>query len=195
VTRRDGSVAIGAATGGLATGVPPHVRPRPGNDPIVGTAVPRGSVPAAPGGGTSIVLGGTPLYPWWFGLGGAGYYGYYGASYLGGYYDPWFGGYSGGYAGNDGWYDNPQPQVSGGAGSTDEGSLRLKIKPREAQVFVDGYYVGIVDDFNGVFQKLHVETGTHRVEVRAEGYEPLTFEVRITPKHATTYQGELKRIQ
>jgi hypothetical protein len=31
--------------------------------------------------------------------------------------------------------------------------------------------------------------------VRAEGFESLTFEVRITPEHTTTYQGELKKIQ
>ena len=29
--------------------------------------------------------------------------------------------------------------------------------------------------------------------MRAPGYEPLAFDVRITPEHTTTYQGELKR--
>jgi len=69
------------------------------------------------------------------------------------------------------------------------------VKPRNAKVYVDGYYVGLVDEFDGVFQKLHIETGAHRIEVRAAGYEPLTFDVRITPDHSTTYQGELKKIQ
>jgi hypothetical protein len=72
--------------------------------------------------------------------------------------------------------------------------LRLKIKPREAEVYVDGYSVGIVDDFDGVFQRLHVESGPHRVEVRAAGYEALAFDVRITPNHSTVYQGDLKKI-
>jgi hypothetical protein len=133
-------------------------------------------------GGTTIVTGG--FYPWW--LGGAGYYGGDGYGYYGGYYDPWFGGYPGDY------YD-PQPQVYDRW--EDEGALRLKIKPREAEVYVDGYYVGLVDEFDGMFQKLHIESGTHRIEVRAPGYEPLTFDVRITPDHSTTYQGELKRLQ
>ena len=61
-------------------------------------------------------------------------------------------------------------------------------------MYVDGYYVGIVDAFDGIFQKLHIDSGPHRIEVRAPGYEPLTFDVRITPDHSTTYQGEMKKL-
>ena len=56
-------------------------------------------------------------------------------------------------------------------GSHDTGSLRLKIKPREAQVYVDGYLVGNVDSFDGRFQKLGIESGGHRIELKADGYE------------------------
>jgi hypothetical protein len=52
-----------------------------------------------------------------------------------------------------------------------------------------------VDDFDGIFQRLHIDSGAHRIQVRAQGYEPLEFEVRITPEHTTTYTGELKKIQ
>lgn len=140
--------------------------------------MPRGSVPS-PGGGPIVATGGGYFYPWW--LVGAGY----GGGYYGGYYDPWFGGYPA--------YD-PQPAYSPPV-YKDEGSLRLKIKPREAEVYVDGYYVGVVDDFDGIFQRLHLDSGPHRIEVRAQGYEPLTFEVRITPDHTTVYQGQLTKIQ
>ena len=86
---------------------------------------------------------------------------------------------------------------SGGYGATyrDAGSLRLKIKPREAQVFVDGYYVGVVDSFDGTFQSLKLDGGGHRVEVKADGFEALDFEVLITPGETVTYKGEMKRIQ
>jgi hypothetical protein len=178
------STAAGAITP-VAVGPPPHARPRNPGAATVGPAVPRGSV-ASPGGGTVIVNGGYyyPGFfnPWWYGAYGAGLYGgYYGGYY--GYYDPWFGGY-------------PSYGPDPGYGLyKDEGALRLKIKPKEAEVFVDGYYVGIVDDFDGIFQRLHIETGSHHIEVRAEGFEPLSFDVRITPDHTTTYQGELKKIQ
>ena len=150
----------------------------------MGTAAPRGSVPPATGGGGGIYIpgGGYCCYgyydPWGYGYGSG--YGYVGG-YYGGYYDPWYGGY-------------PTSSQSSYT-SSDEGSLKLKIKPREAEVYVDGYYVGIVDDFDGIFQRLHLDSGPHRIEVRAPGYETLDFDVRITPEHTTTYTGELKRVQ
>jgi hypothetical protein len=52
-----------------------------------------------------------------------------------------------------------------------------------------------VDSFDGAFQDLDLEAGTHKVEVRAEGYETITFEVRITPRETVTYKGEMKRVQ
>jgi hypothetical protein len=161
--------------------VPSYARPRDGK-PAIGTATPRTSAPGGTSTGAVYVpagyYGGGLYDPYGFGLGSYGGYGYGG--YYGGYYDPWYGGY---------------PTYQSNAVDKDEGSLRLKIKPREAEVYVDGYYVGIVDNFDGIFQRLHVESGPHRVEVRAPGYEDLAFDVRITTDQSTTYQGELKKIQ
>ncbi len=175
--------------------VPPYARPR-GDRPASGEAVPRTGAPSVPGGrftgGIYLPSGGYygGYYP--YGFGGFGFGNYYG------HYDPWFdpfysgfGGYGyGGYGG--GYYGDPQYSSSSPG---EEGSLRLKIKPREASVFVDGYYVGVVDDFDGMFQRLRIEAGPHRVEIRAPGYETLSFEVRLVPDHTTTYTGELKKIQ
>ena len=72
---------------------------------------------------------------------------------------------------------------------------RLKIKPKQAQIYVDGYYVGVVDSFDGAFQKLTLDGGGHKLELKADGYEPLQFDVLITPGETVTYKGELKRIQ
>lgn len=74
-------------------------------------------------------------------------------------------------------------------------NIRVDVEPSDAQVFADRYYAGVVDDFDGIFQRLHIDSGAHRIQVRAQGYEPLEFEVRITPEHTTTYTGELKKIQ
>ena len=134
-------------------------------------------------GGTFIpggYYGGYGYYdPFGYGYGYGNGYGYGG--YYGGFYDPWYGGYP----------TYPQSSYTSG----DEGSLRLKIKPSQGEVYVDGYYVGVVDDFDGIFQRLHLDSGVHRIEVRAPGYETLSFDVRISPDHTTTYQGELKKIQ
>ena len=63
------------------------------------------------------------------------------------------------------------------------------------QVFVDGYYVGVVDEFDGVFQRLRLEAGGHRVEIRLDGYSALTFDVLIPPGETVTFRGELLPIQ
>ncbi len=98
------------------------------------------------------------------------------------------GGYGGGYSGGGGGYSVSQSY-------RDNGSLRLKIDPRQAQVYIDGYYVGLVDSYDGAFQKLGIEGGGHKVELKADGYEPLQFEVLITPGETVTYKGEMKRIK
>ena len=71
------------------------------------------------------------------------------------------------------------------------GELRLQVRPRDAQVYIDGYYAGIVDDFDGVFQSLRLEDGDYQVEIVLPGYEPLAFDVRIYPGQKTTYRGDL----
>jgi hypothetical protein len=42
-----------------------------------------------------------------------------------------------------------------------EGSLRLQVAPKSAEVFVDGYLMGLVDDFDSMFQRLHLDAGEH----------------------------------
>lgn len=73
----------------------------------------------------------------------------------------------------------------------DAGSLRLQVTPKEAQVYVDGYYAGLVDDFDGHFQHLALSPQLHHVEIRAPGYQPLTFDVTIQANHKTNYRGTL----
>jgi hypothetical protein len=108
----------------------------------------------------------------------------YGGGY-GGYYGGAPGGYASGYQGTG----------SSSYGGEPQGSLRLKIKPREGQVYVDGFFVGAVDDFDGTFQKLNIDAGGHRIEIKSPGHETISFEVLIQPNETVTYKGELPRIQ
>ena len=42
----------------------------------------------------------------------------------------------------------------------DRGSaLRFQVTPENAEIFLDGYYVGTVDDFDGMFQRLRLLSG------------------------------------
>lgn len=159
-----------------------YARPRDGRY-VTGTAVPRGSVhPVPPVGVYPPSWAGSwyyPYYPYGYGMWGLGWY----------YYDPWS-------WGDPGWgwgpYGNAVYVTGYGYPGVYAGAVRLKVKPRDAQVFVDGYYVGIVDEFDGTFQEVRLEEGPHLIEVKKEGFEPLKFQVRVTFDHTMTLRGELK---
>ena len=71
------------------------------------------------------------------------------------------------------------------------GGLRITDMPRDAQVFADGYYVGIVNDFDGIFQHLNLEAGPHHIEILLPGgYDPpVAFDVYIEPGRTVTYRA------
>ncbi len=71
------------------------------------------------------------------------------------------------------------------------GDLRLQVRPRNAAVYVDGYYAGIVDDFDGVFQRLTLEVGPHEIELDAPGLEPQGFDVYIDPAQTVSLRTDL----
>jgi hypothetical protein len=71
------------------------------------------------------------------------------------------------------------------------GELRLRVRPRSAEVYVDGYYAGRVDDFDGVFQALRLTPGPHHLEIIAPGYEVLEFQVGPASRGKITYEGDL----
>jgi hypothetical protein len=70
------------------------------------------------------------------------------------------------------------------------GGLRIVNAPRDAQVFADGYYVGIVDDFDGIFQHLNLETGPHHIEINEPGLQPVAFDVNIAPGRTMTFRAD-----
>ena len=105
-----------------------------------------------------------------------GYYGSYGYPYDYGY--P----YGGGYYPGGGYY-------VGGGPSRAYGGVQIKDAPKEAQVFADGYYAGTAEDFDGAFQRLDLEAGPHRIEIREQGQPPVSFEVNVRPGETITYHA------
>jgi hypothetical protein len=200
---RSADGAAGQPSQGRSRAVPTYSRPRDGRNPV-GTAVER----------TGVYRDGRPIYPsviydpyysyyydpfyrsrysywspWGYGY-GLGYFAYdpflfsgFGYSDYGGYYDPYSYGYGGG-----GSYSSRSSQAYRGVGS-----LRLKVKPEQAQVYIDGYFVGTVDGYDGVLQRLNVEAGAHRVELRADGFETVQFDVMVIPGETITYKGDMRR--
>ena len=179
--------------------VPSWSRPR-GDRPSTGTAVDRTTPPNRGGGG--YYNGGRYYYdPFFYGYTPYGFYPGYGLGLGFGFYDPFFdpwgyGGFGyGGYGGGSYYPYDYGAQSYGYATEQAEGAVRLKVKPRDAKVYVDGYFVGTVDNFDGAFQKLKLSGGHHRIEIKAENFETAAFDVLITPDQTVTYQGELKKIR
>ena len=71
------------------------------------------------------------------------------------------------------------------------GAVRIVDAPPDAQVFVDGYYAGVVDDYDGVFQHLNLEAGAHHIEIETAGYQPFAFDVRVDPGRTITYHARI----
>jgi hypothetical protein len=74
------------------------------------------------------------------------------------------------------------------------GALILEDVPGSAQVLVDGYYVGLAEEFGSGGRVLSLDTGPHRIELRAAGYETQTFSVRIEPNGTVRYRGDMQRV-
>jgi hypothetical protein len=68
------------------------------------------------------------------------------------------------------------------------GYLQLQMQPLTAMVYVDGLYVGSVDDLRS---GRRVDVGAHRLEVRAPGYQSISIDVRIDPGQTTIYRTDL----
>jgi len=60
-------------------------------------------------------------------------------------------------------------------------SLRIQVKPKQAEVFVDGYRAGVVDDFDGVFQRLYLPPGHHDITIYLPGYRTWTENMFLQP--------------
>ncbi len=103
------------------------------------------------------------------------YWGMYPYGPYGGYY-----GYGYGYYGYPGAYSR-------------YGSVKLDVEPKNAEVYADGYYMGQVHDFDGAFHHLDLTGGDHKIEIRENGYQPLTVNMKIMPGRTVTYRGDLPR--
>jgi PEGA domain len=82
----------------------------------------------------------------------------------------------------------PQPEVEK---ALPPGRIALDVNPPDAEVYVDGYYVGVVTDFSGA-QQLTVDAGARRIEFRAPGHETLALQVLVSPGQTITVRRELR---
>jgi hypothetical protein len=102
-------------------------------------------------------------------------HGYYGSPLYGGWgigYSPYY--YSG--------YYGYSPYYYGTRGYR-AGAVRVLVEPNETRVYVDGYYAGVADDFDGIFQRLNLAPGRHDVSLRLDGYRTQNFKLYVPYDH------------
>jgi hypothetical protein len=72
-------------------------------------------------------------------------------------------------------------------------SLRLEVKPRDAEVYVDGYRAGTVDDFDGIFQRLRLRPGEYSLVLYLDGFHQV--EQQIHAGHGADQSIKLEMVK
>jgi hypothetical protein len=150
-----------------------------------------------------------PINPWgrwspWYGYSygyGPGYYGHVA-------YNPWiYGGRAWNrYAWHDPFLYDPYGYAgypyywSTGADRDDDrdqgvpiGSLRLRVNPSHARVYVDGALAGVASEFGGLSNHLDLPAGLHDIEFRADGYATLKIQVDVRAGRTQTERLKLEK--
>ena len=73
-------------------------------------------------------------------------------------------------------------------------AMRIEVTPHEAEVYLDGYYAGIVDDFNGAFQRLRARPGQHEIVLYLDGYRTVHQKLYLTPKNTIKVKYAMERL-
>jgi hypothetical protein len=92
------------------------------------------------------------------------------------------------------YYPAPAPGYESDvvAEEVEGGSVRVDIPQKSATIYVDGFYVGVVEDFDGETEPLNLAPGPHHLEIRAPGYQTAAFDVNIQSGKTITYRAALQ---
>jgi hypothetical protein len=69
--------------------------------------------------------------------------------------------------------------------------IKLHVTPERAAVFVDGAFVGSVNEFMGVGHGMLVSPGKHRIKIALAGYQAFDSEVSLLPHQKITIKTDL----
>ena len=99
--------------------------------------------------------------------------------------------YNGQPEGNYGAPPAPQSYVTAQRGVV-YGGIRIEGAPKDAQVFADGNYVGVVEDFDGPVKHLNLPAGSHQIEIRPNGSQPVAFDVNIQGGQTMSVHADIR---
>ncbi len=108
-----------------------------------------------------------PVYSSFHGFYGPGYFGY--SPYYYGFYGPQR------YPGREGGLDPTLARMQGW------GAIDVNVKPKKAEVWVDGRYIGKAGELDGYPSYLWLEEGVHEIVIYKGGFQSYEREIAIHP--------------
>ena len=75
-----------------------------------------------------------------------------------------------------------------------DAAMKFDVKPKETMIYVDGFYAGIVDDFDGAFQRLRTAPGGHQLTLYLEGYRTYSERVYLSPDNTFKMRHRMERL-
>ena len=113
-----------------------------------------------------------------------------GQVFIGGYfYDPFFGPYP--------WWSRTAYPYWYFPVYDNRADVRVRVAPEEAEdaaVYVDGFYAGVVDDFNGVFQALPLTPGGHSIVLYLAGYRTVRHNIYLRPGSTFNLRATMEKL-
>jgi hypothetical protein len=107
--------------------------------------------------------------------------------FIGGYfYDPFFGPYP--------WWGRPAYPYRYYPVYDNRAVIRVIATPKDAAVYVDGFYAGTVHDFNDWWQGLPLPPGGHDIVLYLEGYQTLHRRLYLAPGSTFKLYETMQRV-
>ena len=78
-------------------------------------------------------------------------------------------------------------------GVGNEGAIRIVCNPSDAEVFIDGGSMGEANRYDGNPGYIKLSSGTHKVEIKKEGYAPYSRDV-YSSKSLQTIEVTLRKL-
>src|SRR2546421_89607 len=75
-----------------------------------------------------------------------------------------------------------------------DASVKFDVKPKEAAVYVDGYYAGLVDDYDGAFQRLRAAPGGHEITLFLDGYRTYSERVYLSADNTFKLKHRMEKL-
>jgi hypothetical protein len=72
--------------------------------------------------------------------------------------------------------------------------VRVEVVPKQTEVYVDGFFAGVANDFDGIFQRLHATPGGHAITLHLDGYRTVTQNIYLRPDSTFKIHESMDRL-